>query len=40
LTPAQKQLLRVGPRHGRVVKAKLREIGLALGIPASHLPPA
>jgi hypothetical protein len=38
LTPAQKQLLRMGPRHARVVKAKLREIALALGIPASHLP--
>jgi len=40
LTPAQKQLLRMGPRHVRVVKAKLREIALALGIPASHLPAA
>src|SRR4051812_36892381 len=40
LTPAQKQLLRMGPRHVRVVKAKPREIALALGIPASHLPAA
>ena len=40
LTAAQKQLLRMGPRHGRAIKAKLREIALALGIPASHLPPA
>ena len=40
LSPAQKQLLRMGPRHVRVVKAKLREIALALGIPASHLPSA
>jgi hypothetical protein len=39
LTPAQKQLLRMGPRHAPVVKAKLREIALALGVPASHLPP-
>jgi hypothetical protein len=38
LSPAQKQLLRMGPRHVRVVKAKLREIALALGVPASHLP--
>ena len=40
LSPAQKQLLRMGPRHVRVVKTKLREIALALGIPPSHLPPA
>jgi hypothetical protein len=40
LTPAQKQLLRMGPRHVRIVKAKLREIALALGVPASHLPSA
>jgi hypothetical protein len=38
LTAAQKQLLRMGPRHGRVIKAKLRALALALGIPASHLP--
>ena len=38
LTPAQKQLLRMGPRHVRVIKAKLRDIALALGIPSSHLP--
>ena len=38
LSPAQKQLLRMGPRHARVIKAKLREIALALGIPPSHLP--
>jgi Protein of unknown function (DUF3014) len=38
LTAAQKQLLRVGPRNGRVIKAKLREIAIALGIPAAHLP--
>ena len=38
LTPAQKQLLRMGPRHVRVIKAKLREIAIALGIPPSHLP--
>jgi hypothetical protein len=39
LTPAQKQLLRMGPRNGRVIRTKLREIAVALGVPASHLPP-
>jgi hypothetical protein len=38
LTAAQKQLLRMGPRNVRVIKAKLREIAIALGIPAAHLP--
>ena len=38
LTPAQKQLLRMGPRNVRIVKARLREIALALGIPPSHIP--
>ena len=38
LTAAQKQLLRMGPRHVRVIKAKLRDIAIALGIPSSHLP--
>jgi hypothetical protein len=38
LTPAQKQLLRMGPRNVRVIKAKLRDIALALGIPSAHLP--
>jgi hypothetical protein len=38
LTPAQKQLLRMGPRNARVIKAKLRDIALALGIPPAHLP--
>ena len=38
LTPAQKQLLRMGPRNVRVIKTKLREIAIALGIPPSHLP--
>lgn len=38
LTPAQKQLLRMGPRNVRVIKAKLREIAVALGIPPAHLP--
>jgi hypothetical protein len=38
LTPAQKQLLRMGPRNVRVIKAKLRDIALALGIPPARLP--
>jgi hypothetical protein len=38
LTPAQKQLLRMGPRNVRVIKAKLRDIAIALGIPPAHLP--
>jgi Protein of unknown function (DUF3014) len=38
LTSAQKQLLRMGPRNGRIIKGRLREIALALGIPPTHLP--
>lgn len=38
LTPAQKQLLRMGPKNVRVIKTKLRDIALALGIPAARLP--
>ena len=38
LTAAQKQLLRTGPRHGRLIQDKLREIALALGIRAERLP--
>jgi hypothetical protein len=37
LSPAQKQLLRMGPENARAVKAKLREIAIALGIPAERL---
>jgi len=40
LTAAQKQLLRMGPRNVRVIKAKLRDIAIALGIPPAHLPAA
>jgi hypothetical protein len=40
LSPAQKQLLRMGPENVRTVQGKLREIALALGIPDSRLPPA
>ena len=38
LPAAQKQLLRFGPRNARIIQNKLREIALALGIPASRLP--
>jgi hypothetical protein len=38
LSPAQKQLLRMGPRNVRAIKTRLREIAIALGIPPSHLP--
>jgi hypothetical protein len=38
LEPAQKQLLRMGPRNARLVQDKLREIARALGIPAERLP--
>lgn len=38
LSGAQKQLLRMGPRNVRLVKAQLREIALAIGIPAERLP--
>ena len=38
LSESQKPLLRMGPNNARLVKTKLREIALALGIPASRLP--
>lgn len=38
LAPAQKQLLRMGPRNVRVIQAKLREIALAIGIPPERVP--
>lgn len=38
LTGAQKQLLRMGPRNARIIKASLREMALALGIPPTRLP--
>ena len=40
LSPAQKQLLRTGPRNTRLIQAKLREIAGALGIPPDRLPAA
>jgi hypothetical protein len=38
LTPAQKQLLRMGPRNARTVQSTLRAMALALGIPSERLP--
>jgi hypothetical protein len=38
LTSGQKHLLRTGPRNVRMVKESLRNIALALGIPAERLP--
>ena len=38
LSPAQKLLLRMGPRNVRLVQAKLREVAQALGIPGARLP--
>jgi len=38
LTPAQKQLLRMGPRNVRVIQGALRQLALALGISPDRLP--
>ncbi|MFQ6070171.1 MAG: DUF3014 domain-containing protein [Candidatus Aminicenantales bacterium] len=38
LTPAQKHLLRMGPRNMRKIQAKLREIARAIGIAESKIP--
>jgi Protein of unknown function (DUF3014) len=38
LSAGQKALLRMGPHNARVVKTKLREIAVALGVPPAHLP--
>lgn len=38
LTPAQKHLVRMGPRNMRTIQRKLREIAVALGVPAERLP--
>jgi hypothetical protein len=40
LSPAQKQLLRMGPHNLRIIKAHLREIARQLGIPQDRLPAA
>jgi hypothetical protein len=37
LSPAQKLLLRTGPSNAKRIQGRLREIGLALGIPADRL---
>jgi hypothetical protein len=38
LSPAQKQLLRLGPKGVEAVQAKIREVAAVMGIPASRLP--
>jgi Protein of unknown function (DUF3014) len=38
LSAAQRHLLRMGPANARLVKQSLRELAIALGIPASRLP--
>jgi hypothetical protein len=38
LTPSQKLLIRLGPDNQRAVQTSLRNIALALGIPADRLP--
>src|SRR5262245_26927948 len=40
LTAAQRHLLRTGPRNVRAIQAALRELAIALGIPAARLPAA
>ena len=40
LSPVQKQLLDMGPRNVRLIQAKLRDLAVALGIPAERLPPS
>jgi hypothetical protein len=37
LSPAQKQLLRMGPKNQAAVQAKIRAVALALGVPGSQL---
>jgi hypothetical protein len=38
LSPAQKQLLRLGPKGVEAVQAKIREVAALMGVPASRLP--
>lgn len=38
LSPAQKQLLRLGPQGVRAAHDKIKELAAALGVPASRLP--
>lgn len=40
LSPAQKQLLRMGPKGVEAVQAKIREVAAVMGIPAARLPPS
>ncbi len=40
LSPAQKQLLRMGPRNVRIVQDQLRAVARELGIPLTRLPRA
>jgi hypothetical protein len=37
LSPAQKQLMRMGPKNEAKVQAKVRELALALGVPEARL---
>jgi hypothetical protein len=39
LTPAQKHLMRMGPRNARLVQEAIRAIARELGIPSDRLPP-
>ena len=38
MTPAQRQLIRMGPDNARTIQTKLRAIALAIGIPSDRLP--
>jgi hypothetical protein len=38
LTGAQKQLLRMGAKHIRIIQSQLRTFGMAIGIPPQRLP--
>ena len=38
LTVAQKHLLRMGPQNTVKIQSKLRDVALALGVPADQLP--
>ena len=40
LAPAQKLLLRTGPDNARKIKAQIRELAVALGVPEERLPAA
>ena len=40
LSPAQRQVLRLGPDGARRVKATLRAFATALGVPPDRLPPS